>query len=98
MMNSLVKSLIQHESIKTTLPKAKDLRSIAEKYITKAKSQSLHTRRLLTARLQTKDNSIVRKLLDVGSRYIDRPGGYTRITKIGYRQGDAAPMAVISLV
>ena len=90
-------ALIKHEQITTTLPKAKDLRPIVERMITLARRGDLHTRRLLLARIP--DAAMVEKLMgELTERYQDRPGGYTRILKAGYRQGDSAPMAVIELV
>jgi len=90
-------SLIEHEQIKTTLPKAKELRPIIEKLITLAKRGDLHARRLALSRL--KQDMHVSKLFDVlGERYKDRKGGYTRVLKAGFRYGDMAPMAIIELV
>lgn len=90
-------SLIEHEQIKTTLPKAKELRPIVEKLITLAKCGDLHARRQAAAKL--KQDQYVSKLFDVlGARYADRAGGYVRILKAGFRYGDMAPMAVIELV
>ena len=90
-------SLIEHEQIKTTLPKAKELRPIIEKLITLAKRGDLHARRQANAQL--KQDMHVAKLFDVlGERYKDRQGGYVRIMKAGFRYGDMAPMAIIELV
>jgi large subunit ribosomal protein L17 len=90
-------SLIRHEEIRTTLPKAKELRRVAEPLITMAKSPSLARRRLAFARLR--DSAAVAKLFDeLGPRFQDRPGGYTRILKCGFRSGDNAPMALVQLV
>lgn len=90
-------SLIEHEQIKTTLPKAKELRPIVEKLITLAKRGDLHARRQANAQL--KQDMHVAKLFDVlGERYRDRQGGYVRIMKAGFRYGDMAPMAIIELV
>ena len=90
-------SLIEHEQIKTTLPKAKELRPIIEKLITLGKRGDLHARR--QAGSQLKQDAYVAKLFDIlGERYADRDGGYTRIIKAGLRGSDAAPMAVIELV
>ncbi|WP_204113237.1 50S ribosomal protein L17 [Shimia biformata] len=90
-------SLIEHEQIKTTLPKAKELRPIVEKLITLAKKGDLHSRRLAASRL--KEDQYVSKLFDVlGPRYAERPGGYLRIMKAGFRYGDMAPMAIIEFV
>ncbi|WP_419796991.1 MAG: 50S ribosomal protein L17 [Terasakiella sp.] len=90
-------ALITHEQIKTTVPKAKDLRSIADKMITLGKRGDLHARRQAMATLR--DEAAVKKLFDVlGPRYKERNGGYTRVLKAGFRFGDAAPMAFIELV
>jgi large subunit ribosomal protein L17 len=90
-------SLLKHEQIKTTLPKAKELRPIVEKLITIARRDTLHARRLILARLQCSE--IVKELFnDIAPRFINRTGGYIRIMKAGFRYGDAAPMAVIELV
>ena len=94
---SLATALIKHEQIVTTLPKAKDLRRVADRLITLAKKGDLHARRLAFARIR--DEAIVAKLFDtLGPRYAERPGGYTRVMKAGFRYGDSAPMAVIELV
>ena len=95
----LAKSLIEKEQIKTTLPKAKDLRSVVEKLITRAKVDSVANRRLTASELGNNSAATVKKLFDVlGKRYANRPGGYTRVLKAGFRYGDAAPMAIIELV
>ena len=97
MFRNMAASLIEHEVIKTTLPKAKELRRVAEPLITLAKEDSVANRRLAFAR--TRSDAAVGKLFsELGPRYKDRPGGYTRILKCGYRAGDAAPMALIELV
>tara|TARA_B100000579_G_C22297675_1_gene605681 strand:+ start:110 stop:541 length:432 start_codon:yes stop_codon:yes gene_type:complete len=94
---NLANALFKHEQIKTTLPKAKDLRSYAEKLITLAKKGGLHSKRLAMAKLR--DTSVVSKLFsEIAERYSERPGGYTRVIKSGYRYGDTAPMAIIELV
>jgi len=94
---NLAVSLIKHEQIKTTLPKAKDLRPIVERLITLGKRGDLHARRQAIALLP--DKVIVSKLFSVlAERYADRPGGYTRVLKAGWRYGDSAPMAIIELV
>jgi large subunit ribosomal protein L17 len=100
MFMNMSNSLFLHEQIKTTLPKAKDLRSIVEKYITMAKnsSNSLHTRRVLLSRLNNNQEAVSKLLTTFSDRYRSRPGGYTRIVKAGFRYGDSAPMAVIELV
>ncbi|MCK5639931.1 MAG: 50S ribosomal protein L17 [Gammaproteobacteria bacterium] len=97
MFRNMAASLFDHEIIKTTLPKAKELRRVAEPLITMAKSDSVSQRRLAYSRLQ--DRGIVTKLFnELGPRYTDRPGGYLRILKCGYRAGDKAPMAIVELV
>ena len=97
MFRNMAASLIRHEQIRTTLPKAKELRRVAEPLITMAKSPSLARRRLAFARLR--DSAAVAKLFDeLGPRFQDRPGGYTRILKCGFRVGDNAPMALVQLV
>ena len=94
---SLATALIKHEQIVTTLPKAKDLRRVADRLITLAKKGDLHARRLAFARIR--DEAMVAKLFDtLGPRYAERPGGYTRVMKAGFRYGESAPMAVIELV
>ena len=95
----LAKNLIEREQIKTTLPKAKDLRSVVEKMITRAKVDSVANRRLIASELGNGCESTVKKLFTVlGPRYAKRNGGYTRVLKAGFRYGDAAPMAIIELV
>ncbi|MDF0602657.1 50S ribosomal protein L17 [Psychromarinibacter sp. C21-152] len=90
-------SLIEHEQIKTTLPKAKELKRVMDKLITLAKRGDLHARRQAAAQL--KQDAHVAKLFDVlGARYAERQGGYTRVLKAGFRYGDMAPMAIIELV
>jgi large subunit ribosomal protein L17 len=97
MFQNMAVSLLRHEAIKTTLPKAKELRRVAEPFITMAKTDSVHKRRLAFNRLR--DREIVGKLFnELGPRYKDRPGGYLRILKMGYRTGDSAPMAYVELV
>ena len=97
MFRNMATSLIECEVIKTTLPKAKELRKVAEPLITLAKEDSVANRRLAFAR--TRSKAAVGKLFtELGPRYQARPGGYTRILKCGFRTGDAAPMAVIELV
>ena len=94
---NMAASLIKHEQITTTLPKAKDLRPVVEKLVTLGKRGDLHARRLAISRLR--DAELVKKLIDVlGPRYKDRNGGYTRIMKAGFRPGDNAAMAVIEFV
>ena len=97
MFANMATSLIEHEIIKTTVPKAKELRRVAEPLITLAKTDSVANRRLAFSRLRSK--AAVGKLFtELGPRYEERPGGYTRILKAGYRKGDAAPVAYIELV
>ncbi|MFZ1537405.1 MAG: 50S ribosomal protein L17 [Chromatiaceae bacterium] len=97
MFKNMANSLFSHELIKTTLPKAKELRRVAEPLITLAKEDSVHKRRLAFARLR--DNAVVAKLFtELGPRYQTRPGGYLRILKCGFRASDAAPMAYVELV
>jgi len=97
MFNNLAHALVKHEQIKTTLPKAKDLRPIVEKLVTLGKRGGLHARRQILASL--KDEKMAEKLLTViAERYKSRSGGYTRVLKAGFRYGDMAPMAVIEFV
>ena len=97
MFSNMANSLFLHEQIKTTLPKAKELRRVAEPLITLAKTPTVHNRRLAFARLR--DREIVSKLFDeLGPHFKDRPGGYLRILKCGNRAGDNAPMAFVQLV
>ena len=97
MFSNMAAALIKHEQIKTTLPKAKDLRPIVEKLISMGKRGRLHDRRRAFAMLR--DDATTAKLFDtLADRYADRSGGYTRVIKAGYRYGDTAPMAVIELV
>ena len=97
MFRNMASSLFRHELIKTTVPKAKELRRVAEPLITMAKDDSVHKRRLAFARLR--DKEVVGKLFtELGPRYQERPGGYLRILKCGYRPSDAAPMAYVELI
>jgi len=97
MLRNMTVSLLRHEAIKTTLPKAKELRRVAEPILTLGKNPSLANRRLAFARLR--DREMVTKLFDVlGPRYATRNGGYSRILKFGFRKGDNAPMALIELM
>src|SRR5690606_30030975 len=97
MFRNMTASLVQHEAIKTTVPKAKELRRVVEPLITLAKNDTVANRRLAFSRLRNKE--AVRKLFEeLGPRYRTRPGGYTRILKFGYRTGDNAPMAYAELV
>ena len=97
MFKNMAAALIKHEQIITTLPKAKEMRPVVEKLITLGKRGDLHARRLVFAKLR--DDGMTKKLFDVlADRYRERPGGYTRVLKAGFRYGDSAPMAVIELV
>ena len=97
MLRTMVTDLLRHESLRTTDAKCREVRRMAEKVITHGKKGTLHHRRQALALLT--DERVVRKLFDeLGPRYATRPGGYTRIVKLGTRQGDAAPMALIELV
>ena len=97
MFKNMAVSLIQHEVIKTTVPKAKELRRVAEPLITLAKNDSVSNRRMAFARTGSKD-AVGKLFAELGPRYQDRSGGYTRILKCGHRAGDAAPMAFIEFV
>jgi len=97
MFRNMAGSLIRHELIKTTLPKAKELRRVAEPLITLAKDDSVHHRRLAFARLRDKE-AVGKLFTELGPRYQSRRGGYLRILKCGFRPGDAAPMAYVELV
>jgi len=97
MFANMAAALIKHEQIKTTLPKAKELRPVVEKLVTLSRRNNLHARRL--AMSQIRDDAQVKKLFEViGPRYADRPGGYTRVLKAGFRHGDNAAMAFIEFV
>jgi large subunit ribosomal protein L17 len=99
LFRGLAKNLIEREQIKTTLPKAKDLRSVVEKLITRARVDSVANRRLVASELGGSSDAAVKKLFTVlGPRYAKRNGGYTRVLKAGFRYGDAAPMAIIELI
>jgi large subunit ribosomal protein L17 len=97
MLRNMMNSLIHHEAIKTTVPKAKELRRVIEPMITLAKEPSLSNKRLAFNRLRDRD-SVVKLFAELGPRYQTRPGGYTRILKMGFRVGDNAPMALVELV
>ncbi len=97
MFKNMAASLVEHELIKTTLPKAKELRRVAEPLITLAKVDSVANRRLAFARLRDRD-TVTKLFNELGPRYQDRPGGYLRILKCGNRAGDNAPMAYVELV
>ena len=97
MLRNMATSLFRHGRVETTEAKAKELRRFAEPIITKAKRGDLHARRLVGRKIQ--DTDVVRKLFDeIGPRYAERPGGYTRVLKLGHRSGDGADMAIIELV
>jgi large subunit ribosomal protein L17 len=97
MLRTAVTDLLRHETLQTTDAKAREIRRMAEKIITRGKTNTLHSRRLAAAVLR--DKKVLSKLFDeLGTRYEDRPGGYTRIVKLGSRKGDAAPMAIIELM
>ena len=97
MLQNMMNSIIEHEVIKTTVPKAKELRRVIEPMITLAKVDTVANRRLAFNRLRDRD-SVTKLFTDLGPRFNKRPGGYTRILKIGYRVGDNAPMALVELV
>jgi large subunit ribosomal protein L17 len=97
MLQNMMNSLIEHEVIKTTLPKAKELRRVIEPMLTLGKEPTLSNKRLAFNRLRNRDN-VVKLFAELGPRYKTRPGGYTRILKMGYRVGDNAPMALVELV
>ncbi|PZQ49632.1 MAG: 50S ribosomal protein L17 [Rhodovulum sulfidophilum] len=97
MFANMVSSLIEHEQIKTTLPKAKELKRIADKIITLGKRGDLNSRRIAQAELK-QDAAVAKLFATLAPRYKDRNGGYTRVLKAGFRYGDAAPMAIIELV
>jgi len=97
MLKNMMNSLLKHEVIKTTLPKAKELRRVVEPMITLAKEPTVANRRLAFNRLRDRD-MVVKLFNELGPRYKTRPGGYTRILKMGFRVGDNAPMALVELV
>lgn len=97
MLQNMMNSLIEHEAIKTTVPKAKELRRVVEPMITLAKVDTVANRRLAFNRLRDRD-SVTKLFNDLGPRFNARPGGYTRILKMGFRVGDNAPMALVELV
>jgi large subunit ribosomal protein L17 len=97
LLKGLVRALLLHEKIETTETRAKEVRSIAEKVITGAKANNLHARRI--ARKTLNDEDLVKRLFDtIAPKFADRPGGYTRMTRVGFRRGDAAPMVKLELV
>ena len=97
MFKNMTASLVEHEVIKTTLPKAKELRRVIEPLITRAKVDSVANRRLVFARIRDRD-AVSKLFSEIGPRYSERPGGYIRILKCGLREGDKAPMAYVELV
>ncbi len=97
MLQNMMNSIIEHEVIKTTVPKAKELRRVIEPMLTLAKEPTLSNKRLAFNRLRNRDN-VVKLFAELGPRYKTRPGGYTRILKMGFRVGDNAPMAFVELV
>ncbi len=97
MFKNMSASLFEHEMIKTTVAKAKELRTVAEPLITMSKIDTVHNRRLAFARLRDK-NAVSKLFTELGPRYVSRPGGYIRILKCGFRDGDNAPMAYVELV
>ena len=97
MLRNMMNSLIEHEVIKTTVPKAKELRRVIEPMITLAKEDTVANKRLAFNRLRSRD-SVTKLFADLGTRFAKRPGGYTRILKMGFRVGDNAPMALVELV
>ena len=97
MLRNMMNSLIEHEVIKTTVPKAKELRRVVERMLTLGKEPTLSNKRLAFDRLRNRDN-VAKLFTELGPRYQTRPGGYTRILKMGFRVGDNAPMALVELV
>ena len=97
MLQSLANAMIKHEAIKTTLPKAKELRRVVEPLITRAKEDTVHNRRIAFSRLRDKE-TVGKLFSELGPHFLERPGGYMRIIKCGYRTGDKAPMAYVELV
>ena len=97
MLRNMMNSLIEHEVIKTTVPKAKELRRVIEPMLTLGKEPTLSNKRLAFDRLRNRDN-VAKLFNELGPRYATRPGGYTRILKMGFRVGDNAPMALVELV
>jgi large subunit ribosomal protein L17 len=97
MFRNMAASLFQHEMIRTTVPKAKELRRVVEPLITRAKTDSVSNRRIAFDRIRDRD-MVIKLFNELGPRYQDRPGGYMRILKCGYRSGDNAPMAIVELV
>ncbi|MGH7482304.1 MAG: 50S ribosomal protein L17 [Longimicrobiales bacterium] len=97
MLRNMATSLVLHGRVETTVAKAKELRQFVEPLITKARRGDLHARRLVERRIKDPD-ALAKLFTDLGPRYAERPGGYTRVLKLGHRQGDAAEMAIIELV
>ena len=97
MFKNMMTSLIEHEEIKTTVPKAKELRGFLERLITIARVDTVAKRRIVFSRIRSKD-AVAKLFNDLGPRFRERPGGYLRILKCGYRSGDKAPMAIVQLV
>lgn len=97
MLQSLANAMISHEAIKTTLPKAKELRRVVEPLITRAKTDTVHNRRIAFSRLRDKE-TVGKLFSELGPHFAGRPGGYMRIIKCGFRAGDKAPMAYVELV
>ncbi|MDC3386376.1 50S ribosomal protein L17 [Gammaproteobacteria bacterium] len=97
MFKNMMASLIEHEEIKTTVPKAKELRGFVERLITISKSDTVAKRRIVFSRIRSKE-AVAKLFTELGPRFKQRPGGYLRILKCGYRAGDKAPMAIVQLV
>ena len=97
MLKNMSSSLIEHEEIKTTLPKAKEIRGFVERLITISKTDTVAKRRIVFSRIRSKE-AVVKLFNDLGPRFKSRPGGYLRVLKCGYRPGDKAPMAIVQLV
>jgi large subunit ribosomal protein L17 len=97
MFRNMAASLFEHEMIRTTVPKAKELRRVVEPLITRAKSDSVANRRIVFSRIRNR-NMVTKLFNELGPRYQERPGGYLRVLKCGYRRGDNAPMAIVELV
>ena len=98
MFANMAVSIIEHEIIKTTLPKSKTLRQIIEPLITLAKKDSLHNRRLISAKLNGNKIAVNKLFKEIAPKYKNRPGGYTKVLKCGFRKGDCAPMSIIKFV
>ena len=97
MFKNMMASLIEHEEIKTTLPKAKELRGFVERLITISKNDTVAKRRIVFSRIRSKE-AVLKLFEELGPRFKQRPGGYTRVLKCGFRAGDKAPMAIVQLV